>query len=1002
MKQTSEAAFETAIEAVLLNDGYSKLASGSFDTERAIFPDEALTFIRETQSKTWEKLTALHGTETGERVLQTLCKWLDTYGVLSTLRHGFKCFGKTLRIAFFRPAHGLNPELETRYLANRMGITRQLYFSAKNNKSVDVVLSVNGIPVITLELKNPLSGQTATDAIHQFRHDRDPRESLFLFTKRTLVHFAVDTEEAHMTTRLAGSSTHFLPFNKGWDGGAGNPPDKDGRNYKTAYLWEEVLQRDSLLDLLARFLHLEIDEKVTDEGKKVRRESMIFPRYHQLQAVRQMVVASGNEGVGHNYLVEHSAGSGKSNTIGWLAHRLSSLHNNKDERVFDSVVVITDRVVLDRQLQNTIYQFDHRQGVVQKIDEDSRQLAEALASGVPIIITTVQKFPFVSGQLMKIAEERGDAKSYLPTRKYAVIIDEAHSSQSGETATELKSVLGGAELIRKAREAAQEEGEEELERLFRAMAKRGRQPNMSFFAFTATPKHKTLAIFGRNGEPFHRYTMRQAIREGFIEDVLKSYVTYKTYYRLIKKAEDDPNVERKKAAKALARFMRLHPHNIGQKTEIMVEHFQQHTRHKIGGHAKAMLVTGSRLEAVRYKQAFDRYISEKGYPIKSLVAFSGTVEDDKVPEKSYTEVEMNNGLKEKELPDTFAKPEYRVLLVAEKYQTGFDQPLLHTMYVDKRLAGIQAVQTLSRLNRTHPLKDDTFVLDFVNDPEEIQEAFRQYYDGSVMGEEVDPDRLYEVKAELDESGVYMQDEVEKCAKIFFAPKRRQSSADHKNMNALLDLAVARFIQLQNDEDEEAELWRGKMQAFRNLYSFLSQVIPYQDSDLEKLFTYLRYLALKLPKRKSGSGCQFDEEVELDYYRLQKISEGSIILAEGYAKPLDGPREVGSGMVHEEHVALSRLIDLINERFGSELTEADQLFFDQIAEAASQNETLRKAAEVNSLDKFQLVFRQVLESLFIERMELNEELFTDYMSKPEMQEVVSKWLGGKVYDQLGGD
>ena len=999
-KQTSEAAFETAIEAVLLADGFVRLAPQDFDRERAIFPAEALAFIQATQTSVWGKLEALHGEQTGERVLESLCKWLDTHGVLATLRHGFKCFGKTLRLAFFRPAHGLNPELEARYRANRLGLTRQLRFSPKSEKSLDVVLSVNGIPVVTLELKNPLSGQTVADAIQQYRSDRDPREPIFEFTKRALVHFAVDTEEAHMATRLAGPATHFLPFNRGADGGAGNPPDKAGRNYKTAYLWEEVLQRDSLLDLLARFLHLDIEEKVAEDGKRVRKESLIFPRYHQLQAVRQMVGAAAVEGVGHNYLVEHSAGSGKSNTLAWLAHRLSSLHNSQDQRMFDSVVVITDRVVLDRQLQNTIYQFDHRQGVVQKIDEDSRQLAEALEAGVPIIITTLQKFPFVSGQLAKLSEERGEGgKSHLPTRKYAVIIDEAHSSQSGETATELKGVLGGAELRQKAQVMAEEEGEIELERLFRSMAKRGRQPNMSFFAFTATPKHKTLAIFGRNGEPFHRYTMRQAIDEGFIEDVLKSYVTYKTYFKLIKKAEDDPNVERKKAAKALARFLRLHPHNIGQKTEVMVEHFQHFTRHKIGGHAKAMVVTGSRLEAVRYKQEFDRYIQEKGYPIKSLVAFSGTVDDDKAPEKSYTEVGMNGGVKEKELPDMFAKPDYRVLLVAEKYQTGFDQPLLHTMYVDKRLAGIQAVQTLSRLNRTHALKDDTFVLDFVNDPAEIQEAFRQYYVGSVMGEQVDPDKLYEVKADLDATGIYLQIEVDDFSRVFFAPKRRQSPGDHKAMNAVLDQAVARFKQLQDSEEEEAELWRGKLQAFRNLYGFLSQVIPYQDSDLEKLFTYLRHLALKLPKRKSGPGYQFDEEIELDYYRLQKISEGSISLNEGFAKPLDGPREVGSGLLREEHVSLSRLIDIINERFGGELNEADQLFFDQIAEAASQNEALQKAAEVNSLDKFQLVFRQVLESLFIERMDLNEELFTNYMGKPELQTLVSKWLGSQVYERL---
>lgn len=1002
MKQTSEAAFETAIESVLLANGYARGDAKGFDRERAIFPDEALAFIRATQGKVWEKLETLHGEQTGARVLESLCKWLDTHGALATLRHGFKCFGKTLRIAYFRPAHGLNPELEARYQANRLGLTRQLHFSPRNEKSLDVVLSVNGIPLVSLELKNPLSGQTVANGIRQYRHDRDPREPIFVFTRRTLVHFAVDTEEVHMATRLAGASTYFLPFNRGHDGGAGNPPDREGRNCKTAYLWEEVLQRDSLLDLCARFLHLEVEEKATHDGKKVRKETLIFPRYHQLQAVRGMVTTAASEGVGHNYLVEHSAGSGKSNTIAWLAHRLSSLHNERDERLFDSVVVITDRVVLDRQLQDTIYQFDHRQGVVQKIDEDSRQLAEALETGVPIVITTLQKFPFVSAQLMKLAEARGEgAHSHLPTRKYAVIIDEAHSSQSGETATELKGVLGGAELQRAARAMAEEEGEADLDRLFRSMAKRGRQPNISFFAFTATPKHKTLAIFGRNGEPFHRYTMRQAIDEHFIEDVLKSYVTYKTYYKLIKKAEDDPNVERKKAVKALSRFMLLHPHNIGQKTQLMVEHFQHFTRHKIGGHAKAMVVTGSRLQAVRYKQAFDSYIREKGYPIKSLVAFSGSVEDDKVPQTFYTEVQMNNGVKEKDLPETFGKPDFRVLLVAEKYQTGFDQPLLHTMYVDKRLAGIQAVQTLSRLNRIHPLKDDTFVLDFVNEPGDIQEAFRQYYDGAVMGEQVDPDKLYEVKAELDASAIYLQAEVVEFSQVFFAPKRRQSPGDHRLMNAILDQAVARFAQLQNTEEDQAELWRGKVQAFRNLYSFLSQVIPYQDSDLEKLFTYMRHLALKLPKRKSGPGYHFDEEVELDYYRLQKISEGSISLNEGYAKPLDGPREVGTGMVREEHVALSRLIDIINERFGGELNEADQLFFDQIAEIASRSESLQKAAEVNALEKFQLVFRQVLESLFIERMELNEELFAQYMGKPEMQELVSKWLGSQVYDRLSG-
>ncbi|MBI2212137.1 MAG: DEAD/DEAH box helicase family protein, partial [Acidobacteria bacterium] len=804
--------------------------------------------------------------------------------------------------------------------------------------------------------------------------------------------------------------TRFLPFNKGDGGGKGNPADPQGRNYRTAYLWEEVLERDSFLDLLARFIHLQIDEKRDDQGRKVKTEQMVFPRYHQLQAVRLLVDAARTEGPGHNYLVEHSAGSGKSNTIAWLTHRLASLHDAENKRVFDSVIVVTDRVVLDQQLQDNIYQFEHKRGVVQKIDESSRQLAEALESAVPIIITTLQKFPFVSRQLLKLAEERGEAGTgTLQTRRCAVVIDEAHSSQGGETATDLKEVLGGETLRKEAQERSAEEGREDLEELFRSMAKRGRQANLSFFAFTATPKHKTLKVFGRNGEPNHRYTMKQAIEERFILDVLQHYTTYSTYYKLVKTCEDDPNVERKQAARALARFLKLHPHNVAQKTEVMVEHFQAVTRHKIGGRAKAMVVTGSRLEAVRYKQSFDRYIKEKGYAIKSLVAFSGTVQDDKLPGVEYTEVSMNDGTREKELPEKFATQEYQVLLVAEKYQTGFDQPLLHTMYVDKRLAGIQAVQTLSRLNRTHPLKEDTFVLDFVNDREEIREAFKVYYEGAAMGEEVDPARMYAIKGELDESGIYREEEIERFCSIYFKPKQRQSALDHQAMNASLDPAVSRFTVLQRENEEDAELWRGKVQAFRNLYGFLSQVIPYQDSDLERLYVFLRYLASKVPRRAGGPAYQFDDEVRLEYYRLQKISEGSISLKEGEATPLDGPKEVGSGLVRAEEVPLSQLIDLVNERFGTDFNQADQLFFDQIVEAAMTDDGLRQAAAVNPKEKFELVFRNLLERLFVERMDQNEEIFVRYMNDGQFRDVVSRWMSTQAYerfrtsdDAVGGD
>ena len=999
----SEAAFETVIEAHLLQNGYVSIMREGFDRERAIFPETVLAFIRETQPNEWAKLEALHGDKTGEQILGDLCKWMDANGALATLRHGFKCYGRTLHAAFFKAAHELNPELEARYSENCLGLTRQLHFSPRSEKSLDVTLSLNGIPVVTIELKNPLTGQNIEDARRQYKQDRDPREPIFEFKRRTQVHFAVDTESVLMTTRLAGSATHFLPFNKGCDGGAGNPPDPAGRTYRTAYLWEEVLQRDSLLDLLARFIHLQIEEKRDDQGRKVQTESMIFPRYHQLQAVRTLVNAAQREGVGHNYLVEHSAGSGKSNTIGWLTHRLASLHNARNQRVFDSVIVVTDRVVLDQQLQDTIYQFEHKRGVVQRIDESSRQLAEALESAVPVIITTLQKFPFVSRQLLKMAEERGTTGTgTLPTRRCAVIVDEAHSSQGGETATDLKEVLGGEGLREEAKKYAAEEGHDDMEELFHSMAKRGRQANLSFFAFTATPKHKTLAVFGRNGEAAHRYTMRQAIEEEFILDVLRHYTTYATYYKLLKACEDDPNVERKKAARALARFMKLHPHNIAQKTEVMVEHFQSVTRHKIGGRAKAMVVTGSRLEAVRYKQSFDRYIKEKGYAIKSLVAFSGKVQDDKIADVTYTEEGMNLGIREKELPEKFATQEYQVLLVAEKYQTGFDQPMLHTMFVDKRLAGIQAVQTLSRLNRIHPLKEDTFVLDFVNDREEIREAFKVYYEGAQMGEEVDPARMYAIKGELDASGIYLGEEVERFCAVYFKPKQRQSALDHQAMNAALDPAVSRFTVRQKDDEEEAELWRGKVQAFLNLYGFLSQIIPYQDSDLERLYVFLRHLAAKLPRRKGGPAYQFDDEVRLEYYRLQKISEGSISLQDGDARPLDGPTEVGSGLVRPQLVQLSQLIDIVNEHFGTDFNQADQLFFDQIVEAAMADEGMQQAAAVNPGDKFELVFKNLLERLFVERMDQNEEIFVRFMNDPAFQKVVTAWMASEAYRRLRND
>lgn len=987
-----ELAFEKAIEESLVTTGgYLSVDRSQYDPVRGLFPEEVIAFIQETQPREWQYLESIQKSRARETLLEDLCRALNSQheGSLSVLRRGFKCFGKLFRVACFAPASGLNPEILRLYNTNRLAITRQLKYSPHHNNTLDVTLALNGIPIATLELKNQMTGQTVQDAIAQYKRDRDPNDLIFQFRKRSLVHFAVDTDRAYMTTRLSGKSTHFLPFNRGNNGGEGNPENPAGN--RTSYLWEEVLERHSILDIIGRFVHLQTEEVRTEE-RAIRKETMIFPRYHQMDCVRRIVHDARDKGAGTNYLVQHSAGSGKSNSIAWLAYRLSSLHDEEDRKVFDSVVVVTDRVVLDKQLQDTIYQFDHKEGVVRKIDKDSTQLAEALTSGVPIIITTLQKFPFVTEKI-----------DTLPARRYAVIVDEAHSSQGGETATELKGVLGGAALKEEARRRAEEESLPDYEEeILKAMAKRGRQPNISFFAFTATPKYKTLEVFGVPGpdgkpHPFHLYTMRQAIEERFILDVLKNYISYRSYYKLVKSIEDDPEVNKRRAAKALARYMTLHSHNIAQKTAVMIEHFRQHSIHKIGGKAKAMVVTCSRLHAVRYKQAFDKYLKENGYnDIKALVAFSGTVTDPDLPGVEYTEPRMNNGISEKQLPEKFATGEYRVLLVAEKYQTGFDQPLLHTMYVDKRLDGIQAVQTLSRLNRIHPGKEETFVMDFVNDPEDIQKAFQPYYEQTLVGEQVEAGQLYELQARIDQYQVIFRSDIEDFCKVFFKPKATQSAADHAAMNACLDPVVERF-RLRSDEEKEDI--KNTLTAFRSLYAFMSQIIPFQDTDLEKLYTFIRFLIPKLPLIGKEPTLNLNEEVALKYYRLQKISEESIKLDPGSGE-VSGPTEVGTQLMKEAEIRLSKLIDVLNERFGTDFKPGDQLFFESIREDALLDSSLQQAAKANNtIENFGYAFNRALEDLVVSRMEQNGEITARFFNDKEFRDIVSQRLMREVFDQI---
>lgn len=1015
MSGHTEHAFETAIEVGLLSSGgYHKCQSADYDEALALFPADVIGFVKGSQATRWQQLETLLGSRTQATVLEALSKELEIKGALHVLRHGFKCYGKTLRLAYFRPNSGMNPEAAAKYAHNRLTITRQVSFTSVLKRPdgkpkrciIDVTLAVNGLPVVTVELKNPLTGQPASEAIHQYQHDRDERDRLFAFKQRALVHFAVDPDEAWMTTRLKGRETMFLPFNRGHVHGAGNPPVPG--NWKTHYLWDEVLNADSLLDILQRFMHLEIKERqiATDKGvRTVRKETMIFPRYHQLDAVRRLVGHARSHGSGHNYLVQHSAGSGKSNSIAWLAHRLASLHDAHEEKVFHSVVVVTDRRVLDQQLQNTIYQFEHKTGVVEKIDEDTRQLARALSGGTPIIISTIQKFPFIARALARLEADGEDVKLDTAGKRFAVIVDEAHSSQSGETAMTLRGMLNRDGIEAAVAAQLSDEEDDELDEATRAAIlreaqKRARQPNLSFFAFTATPKFKTKVLFdtpGPSGEsPFHEYSMRQAIEEGFIMDVLANYTTYKRFFGLIKQVENDPEVSRKQAAKALTRYMELHPVNIEQVVSVIVEHFRLHVMHELGGRAKAMVVTGSRLAAVKYKLAFDRYIKDNRYDgIRSLVAFSGTVEDPEDPGASYTEVAMNDGLAESELPEAFERDDYRVLLVAEKYQTGFDQPLLQTMYVVKKLAGVQAVQTLSRLNRMAPGKKRTLVLDFVNKEEDIHKAFKPYYESTPIGENAGPEKLSELQHKLLAPAIFTPADVDAFAQAWYRPKREHSGSDHKQMNAVLDAVVQRFkTQLEEKQDE----FRGLLMAYRNLYAFLSQIVPYQDSDLEKLYTFVRNFMTKLPPADDGKAFVLDDEVSLRYYRMQQLTDGSIDLTQGELYSLKGPTDVGTSRVADEAVSLSSLVEKLNVRFGTDFNEADQLFFDQIKISAEASEQIKEAAKANNLRDFTAYLGRVLDELFIERMEGNEEIFSRIMTDREFRSAASEHLAFEIFEK----
>lgn len=1017
MNKMNELAFEDAIEAHLLNNGYAQDKPADFDRALALQPAQVLAFIERSQPEEWKRLSAIYGEGVREHVIHYIAQQLDRRGLLDVLRNGIADRGVNYRLAFFRPASQMNPATQRRYEQNRLSVMRQVHFSLADESSVDMVLFVNGLPVATVELKNAFTGQTTANAIRQYMADRVPslKTPLLQFKRRALVHFAVDTDEAFMTTRLAGADTYFLPFNRGNAGGRGNPPNPNG--YRTAYLWEDVWQRDNWLDILHRFIQIEVKEKEDPRTGKVKRtETVIFPRYHQWEAVRSLRANTRRRGTGINYLVQHSAGSGKTNSISWLAHQLSSLHGDDDKPMFDAVIVVSDRRNLDKQLQDNVHQFEQKRGVVELVQSDAGKsksdvLSTALDRGARIIVTTLQTFSFL---LEKVGSLSG--------RHFAVIADEAHSSQTGKAAGNLRVTLGAsrnedAELDAAERaEAAEGEEIDTEEAILRFIRNRGPQPNLNFYAFTATPKKKTLEMFGTPGgdgkpQPFHLYSMRQAIEEGFIHDVLKHYTTYKSYYELSKKVEDDPVINARTAKKAVARFATLHGHVIAQKTEIIIEHFRQFVQRKINGQAKAMVVTRSRLHAVRYKQAFDAYLAEKGYTnIKALVAFSQSVTDPK-NEAVYTEERMN-GFPEAQLPERFDSDEYQLLLVAEKYQTGFDQPKVHTIYVDKPLKGLAAVQTLSRANRTCPGKTDTFILDFVNEREDIVECFRPYYKYTAIDEPTDPNVVYQLRDKIMAYGIIWPQEMDDFARVFFKPVEQQSKRDHALLNKAIDPAVERYKHHFRDPasspatptyTETSDEFKGYLSSFGRFYGFIAQLYDLADITLEKLYAYSQALLTKLPKRSGEDVLDLDGEVELMKYRQECTFSGSMVLQPGDGSEVTGPNALGTRSQHEpEPEHLSEIILGFNERFGTDFSREDVLYIEQVEGDLLRKDLLREQARDNSLENFRPAFEEELTDTFLERQDRNAGILGRIMSDDDLRLRVFEAMLQSFYHQARGN
>lgn len=1029
---TSEKRFEYDIEQYLISHGYEQfngqdkdgnwVHNRQHDVDKCIYMDVLCEFIAKTQPKEWAKYTKYYGDKAADKLYTRLEQTISNEGLISVLRNGITDMGVKLKVCYFKPESTLNETLNEQYAANILGCTRQFQYSANNGNTIDMVLSVNGIPVVAIELKNQFKGQDVYNAMKQYKKDRSSKEFAFRLDHRFLVYFAVDLNEAWMTTQLKDDSTYFMPFNMGSNGagvtgGAGNPKNENG--YDTYYLWEEVLQKDSLLDILHRFIsHVKEKEEVTKNGvtKMVTKDKVIFPRYHQYDVVKKVIADVREKGPGTNYLIEHSAGSGKSNSIAWIAYRLASLHNDNNDSVFDSVIVVTNRVVLDSQLQDTINSFEHVPGLLECIDEKkhSRDLAEAINDKKRIIICTIQKFLFAYKDIERFSG-----------RKFAIIVDEAHQGQSGESAKTLRRSLIdiGVAVKNYAEEEGIDESEVDLSNDYiNAVVGQGKHENQSFFAFTATPKGESLELFGvteynaldghPTHRPFHVYSMRQAIEEGFILDVLANYTTIKEAFKLVKVSDDNPELIEGPTSKALFKYYKKHGYTITQKTEMIMTNFLENCRYQIGGKGKAMVVADSRANAVRYYFAIKQYL--KDHPEESkgsdvMIAFSGEISLEDMPsEKPYTEATMNldeNGkyiTTDKKFRKAFHSDLYNILVVANKYQTGFDEPLLHTMYVDKKLKDITAVQTLSRLNRTAPNKQSTFVLDFENTEKDIKESFLPYYETTTMEGDSDINRVYDLRSKIAEFMLYNFEDVETF--ISFMGKHSggaQSEASIGRLAGLLRPVVERYKELSEDDQYTV---RDYIRKFNGSYSYVTQLVRLHDQDLFNEFQYTSNLIRLLPRNKVDI-IDVEDKIKLEYAKLTETFSGQITLNE---KP---PVFVPGGSIqpkvpNKKQDTLQNIIDKVNERFEGKFTDADRVIIEGIYQMFMKDSDVKKFkkyAKDNSTEMFVESlfpdkFKDIVTQCFLDNNEAFQKLFND----PDFYQKVQDEMAKELYKSLRKD